>query len=58
MKTLFKMVTECMDKFSDQANVKRLAEIVGGKTVIMHGIPRTTIDVDILVLRRQKKRFS
>ena len=49
MKSLLKTVIECIDKFSKQANVTRLAAIVGGEAVIMHGIPRTTIDVDILL---------
>jgi hypothetical protein len=48
MKSLLKIVTECIDSFSEQANVIRLAAIVVGEAVIMHGIPRTTIDVDIL----------
>jgi len=49
MKSLLKIVTECIDKFSEQAGVPRLAAIIGGEAVIMHGIPRTTIDVDILL---------
>ena len=49
MQNLLKIVTECIDSFSEQANVIRLAAIVGGEAVIMHGIPRTTIDVDILL---------
>ena len=49
MKSLLKIVTECIDSFSEQSNVIRLAAIVGGEAVIMHGIPRTTIDIDILL---------
>jgi len=56
MKSLLKIVTEFIDKFSDQANVKRLAAIVGGEAVIMHGIPRTTIDVDILLFCGDEKK--
>jgi len=48
MKNLLKIVTECIDKFSKQNNISRLAAIVGGEAVIMHGIPRTTLDLDIL----------
>lgn len=48
MKSLLKIVTDCIDSFSKQANVTRLAAIVGGEAVIMHGIPRTTIDLDVL----------
>ena len=47
MKNLLKIVTECVDKFSEQENIARLAAIIGGEAVILHGIPRTTLDVDI-----------
>ena len=56
MKSLLKIVTECIDKFSEQANVTRFAAIVGGEAVIMHGIPRTTIDVDILLFCGDEKK--
>ena len=56
MKSLLKIVTECIDSFSEQANVIRLAAIVGGEAVIMHGIPRTTIDVDILLFCGDDKK--
>lgn len=56
MKSLLKIVTECIDSFSEQANVIRLAAIVGGEAVIMHGIPRTTIDVDILLFCEDEKK--
>jgi hypothetical protein len=49
MKSLLKIVAECIGSFSEQAKVMRLAAIVGGEAVIMHGIPRTTIDVEILL---------
>jgi len=48
MKNLLKIVTNCIDKFADKANMTRLAAIIGGEAVILHGIPRTTIDLDIL----------
>ena len=50
MKSLLKIVTNCIDKFAEQANMTRLAAIIGGEAVILHGIPRTTLDIDILVL--------
>ena len=56
MQSLLKIVTECIDSFSEQANVIRLAAIVGGEAVIMHGIPRTTIDVDILLFCGDEKK--
>lgn len=56
MKSLLKTVTECIDSFSEQANVVRFAAIVGGEAVIMHGIPRTTIDVDILLFCGDEKK--
>ena len=56
MKSLLKIVTECIDSFSEQANVIRLAAIVGGEAVIMHGIPRTTIDIDILLFCEDEKK--
>jgi len=56
MKSLLKIVTKCIDSFSEQANVTRLAAIVGGEAVIMHGIPRTTIDIDILLFCGDEKK--
>jgi hypothetical protein len=56
MKRLLKIVTKCIDSFSEQANVIRLAAIVGVEAVIMHGIPRTTIDVDILLFCGDEKK--
>ncbi len=50
MKNLLKIVANCIDKFAEQANMNRLAAIIGGEAVILHGIPRTTIDLVILVL--------
>ena len=49
MKSLLKIVTECIDKFTKKENISRLAAIIGGEAVILHGIPRTTIDIDILL---------
>jgi hypothetical protein len=43
MKDLLKTVTECIDKFSGQLNIKRFAAIIGGEAVILHGIPRTAL---------------
>lgn len=48
MKNLLKIVTNCIDNFSEQKNMTRLAAIIGGEAVILHGIPRTTLDVDVL----------
>lgn len=56
MKSLLKTVTECIDKFAEQVSVTRLAAIVGGEAVIMHGIPRTTIDIDILLFCGDEKK--
>jgi hypothetical protein len=56
MKSLLKIVTESIDKFAEQVSVTRLAAIVGGEAVIMHGIPRTTIDVDILLFFGDEKK--
>lgn len=49
MKSLLATVTECVDRFSAQLNVKRFAAIIGGEAVILHGIPRTTLDLDLLL---------
>jgi hypothetical protein len=49
MKNLLKIVTECIDKFSKEKDIIRRAAIIGGEAVILHGIPRTTIDIDILL---------
>ena len=48
MKNLLKIVTECIDNFSINEGFSRLAAIIGGEAIILHGIPRTTIDIDIL----------
>ena len=58
MKNLLKIVTECIDKFSEQENIARLAAIIGGEAVILHGIPRTTLDVDILLFCGDEKNNS
>ena len=56
MKSLLKTVTDCIDNFSEQANVTRFAAIIGGEAVIMHGIPRTTIDLDVLLFCGDEKK--
>jgi len=48
MKSLLEIVTKCIDKFSEENHLTRLAAIIGGEAVILHGIPRTTLDLDIL----------
>jgi len=55
MKNLLKIVTKCIDKFSEKENIGRLAAIIGGEAVILHGIPRTTIDVDIQLFYGDEK---
>ena len=49
MKSLLKTVTECIDKFSQEFGLTRFVAIIGGEAVIMHGVPRTTIDLDLLL---------
>ena len=48
MKNLLEIATKCIDSFSKRENVTRFAAIIGGEAVILHGIPRTTLDLDIL----------
>lgn len=48
MKNLLEIITECIDNFARKENTNRLAAIIGGEAVILHGIPRTTLDLDIL----------
>ncbi|MBW2005066.1 MAG: hypothetical protein JRI72_10745 [Deltaproteobacteria bacterium] len=48
MKNLLEIVTECIDNFARKENTNRLAAIIGGEAVILRGIPRTTLDLDIL----------
>ena len=43
MKNLLQIVTECIDNFARKENITRLAAIIGGEAVILHGIPRTTL---------------
>jgi len=38
-----------IDNFARKENTTRLAAIICGEAVILHGIPRTTLDLDILV---------
>ncbi len=49
MKDLLKTVTACIDEFCAERNASRRAAIVGGEAVILHGVPRTTIDIDVLL---------
>jgi len=48
MKNLLEIVTKCIDSFSEKMGVARFAAIIGGEAVILHGVPRTTLDLDIL----------
>jgi len=48
MKSLLKTVTKAIDSFSESRGLSRFAAIVGGEAIILHGIPRTTLDLDIL----------
>ncbi len=50
-------MTECIDNFSKKANVTRLAAIIGGEAVILHGIPRTTLDVNTLFFCGDEKNY-
>ncbi len=56
MQNLLKIVTECIDSFSKKENITRLAAIIGGEAVILHGIPRTTIDLDILLFYMSEEK--
>ena len=49
MKNLLRTATECIDRFCGERGLARRAAIIGGEAVILHGIPRTTIDIDILL---------
>jgi hypothetical protein len=49
MEDSLKIVTACIDAFSKREELTRHAAIIGGEAVILHGVPRTTIDVDVLV---------
>jgi len=55
MKNLLKIVTKCIDEFSERKNITRVAAVIGGEAVILHGIPRTTLDIDILFFVETKK---
>jgi len=57
MKCLLQIVTQYIDNFTEENNIQRLAAIIGGEAVIMHGIPRTTIDLDILFYYNQEKNY-
>ncbi|MBF0452119.1 MAG: hypothetical protein HQK75_15565 [Candidatus Magnetomorum sp.] len=50
-------MTEYIDNFAEENNIQRLAAIIGGEAVIMHGIPRTTIDLDILFYYNQETNY-
>jgi len=57
MENLLNTVTEKIDKFCEKSDIKRLAAIIGGEAVILHGIPRTTLDVDILLFFEHEKNY-
>lgn len=48
MRNLLEIVTKCIDSFSEKMGITRFAAIIGGEAIILHGIPRTTLDLDIL----------
>ena len=49
MRNLLETVTRCIDSFSQEKGIPRFAAIIGGEAIILHGIPRTTLDLDILL---------
>ena len=55
MKSLLEIVTRCIDDFSEKEGIIRLAAIIGGEAVILHGVPRTTLDLDILFFLKDEK---
>ena len=57
MKNLLEIVTKCIDSFSERENLTRFAAIIGGEAVILHGIPRTTLDLDILYFPGDPQAF-
>ncbi len=57
MKNLLESVTKCIDSFSERENLTRFAAIIGGEAVILHGIPRTTLDLDILYFPGDPQAF-
>ena len=58
MKNLLEIVTKCIDSFSEKENLTRFAAIIGGEAVILHGIPRTTLDLDILYFPGDPQAFT
>ena len=58
MRNLLEIITKCIDNFSKRENITRLAAIIGGEAVILHGIPRTTLDLDILYFPGDRQAFT
>jgi len=44
-----------IDNFARKENTTRFAAIICGEAVILHGIPRTILDIDILFFCEDKK---
>jgi hypothetical protein len=57
MKNLLEIVTKCIDNFSKRENITRFAAIIGGEAVILHGIPRITLDLGILYFPGDSQAF-
>lgn len=49
MKDSLPIVTRHIDNFVAQNKTERLAAIIGGRAAILHGVPRVTIGIDILL---------
>ncbi|MBW1735758.1 MAG: hypothetical protein JRJ09_14125 [Deltaproteobacteria bacterium] len=55
MKSLLEIVTRSIDDFSEKEGIVRFGAIIGGEAVILHGVPRTTLDLDILFFAEDQR---
>ena len=56
MRTLREKLIYLLDQFSLKLDVYYKIVLIGGEAVIMHGVPRVTIDTDFLLLFFDKKQ--
>ena len=55
MLNLEEIVRTAIDRFARENQIERMAALIGGQAVIMHGVPRTTLDTDAILHFRQDK---
>ena len=56
MRILKERLIDLLEIFATQQNISWRIALIGGEAIIMHGIPRVTIDTDFLLNFSDKER--